>query len=649
MIDILKLPEEVQEILDQKYLEYPPNNKEVIGVLQRHVIGKSAHFDFRFPVNDHLNGWAIVGFNVDDPPTVDKLVPGKGFRAEPKCPGSECNDWRFDIWEEDGTYYFKSKRTEELSLVELARQPKIWLFEKHPVGHTVHFKPGTVGAGVDVPGEMTILARPRIILGSQKPFYHEYYWKGFGPFKDWTKVTIRRVSGRSLEPETKAPGTKKVLLWKFMVNKNQMPYAISNRAMEKGWKPPKNIIPFPVEWTKKNFPEQYQKWLKYMKSSEESSTLSNVRFTLSLVSWMGPPHIRKTPRFKWLLFIDDKKGKLRTFRIDGSPLRGNILGVEELERSSKKWLDYEGPLSHENPWVETRKLEGHMIILDKGTVSYDVEKKNKRELIRLNFKGKKLKGKWSVYQDEEGTSFYTMTKLSEVELEQFEYVFHEHQLVGFKPHWDIRIRTEPGQLFEINLWDDIRKEKRSTALPKICDDMSWFIKEGKKREKMVGNIKSYVTPLDYGKVNIIENTPRFKSFEFHSEKNGLKGLYVLVKEDGKYYFEKESLPGEKRSEELDFNIEQKKGWNYFIVKVHDMRKYSRCESPDMAKEYLKIDIPEGIEVYICLFYRPGKIHGAEVGEVKFYTDKWTKEDAISWIKKNNLDSWEGEQIRKRRE
>jgi hypothetical protein len=645
MIDTTKLPEKIQEELVEKYMEYPPKNKTVIGVIERHEIGNSQHFDFRFPVNNHLNGWAIVGFSKDNPAELSVLVPGKGFRAEPKCEGGECNEYKFEIYEKDGEYYYKIRDNFELSylsLEELSRQPKIWIFPKWKIGERHTFKPGTVGAGVEKPGYMTVLARPKVKLGTQKPFYHEYFLKDFGNYKDWVRVIIRRIKGRALEPKTKVPTEKETLFWKFMIAKDPTPYAISNRAIKKGWKPPKDIIPFPIEWTKKNFPDKYKRWLEYM--GKETKELSKVRFTLSLVSWMGPKHIRGTPRLRWFLFIDDKKeDKVRTFRIDGSPFRNNVLGIIEEERSNRKWLDYEGEIDSKTRWIETKRLKGYMMILDKGTVEYNIEKKDNRELIKLKFNGNKLKSNWEIFQDEPNSDYYTMTRKSTTLSKKLEFVYHKHQLKNRKPHYDIRIKIDNNTLYEINLWRDITEYKGSLGIPKICYDISWFIKEGKNIGKNVGNIPSKIDVIDYGTIEIIEDTPTFKSFKLNGKI--LRGYYVLRKEENRYYFEKSSLPGEERGriELEEFTIEDKKGWNYFYIKVHDMRKYTRCTKD--YKKYLNKIFPDNIEIYICFYHRPNKIHGAEVGMIKFYKENWDYNKAKEWIKSNNLHKWTGELIR----
>ena len=76
------ITEDIVVILQQYYLEYPKGNKETEGVLELHTIGKAAHFDMRFSVNDHLIGYSIVGFNVDMKPDVNTFEIGKGYFPE---------------------------------------------------------------------------------------------------------------------------------------------------------------------------------------------------------------------------------------------------------------------------------------------------------------------------------------------------------------------------------------------------------------------------------------------------------------------------------------------------------------------------------------------------------------------------------------
>lgn len=165
-----------------------------------------------------------------------------------------------------------------------------------------------------------------------------------------------------------------------------------------------------------------------------------------------------------------------------------------------------------------------------------------------------------------------VAKLSKkIQEEELEYVYHRHQLQDKNPHWDIRIKMSPNQLFEFNLWEDIIKTGETLALPKICEDVTWFMHRGQGHNKPVGKIPSKVWVLDYGYVIIKENDSMTKSFLFRStgifEGNRLNGLYSLVrKNDAKWYFEKSSSLKEKE-EPKELDVEDKESLLDLEIKI----------------------------------------------------------------------------------
>jgi len=136
-------------------------------------------------------------------------------------------------------------------------------------------------------------------------------------------------------------------------------------------------------------------------------------------------------------------------------------------------------------------------------------------------------------------------------------------------------------------------------------------------------------------------------------------IVVARKRDNQWYISKAKLPkaltreGDPRTGSYykPFIIEQKRGWDYFIIHIYDIRRFTRCEGKEKAKLYdvLTGKIPTGITLGICLYPRPGKIHGARVAYIKFNLDKWNPEEAEKWIIKNKLHIWSGVQVRKSKE
>ena len=656
MLDIFKLPYKLFMALVGKYMECPKGVHDF--VMESHILTSkfvpeakrvpevgSQHCDWRMSVNGYLVGWSIVGGSVEKMITPKRLLEniGKGFRAETK-----------------------------------AKQPKMWLFKDRPIAKGTDWKPNQyvkemydvrVGQEGEPRGKMFVMTRGKVVFGAQKPYFHEYFLKDKRYFKDWTRIVVRAVRVPKTDPETKEPIEGQYeTLWRVMIPKNQMPYTISDRAMKENWTPPKeNPTPFPVEWTKKNWPEQYAKWLKYMEEKKRKLELSNIRYTFSMHSWRGPIHERGMWIRRWYLFLDDKgRGKVRTFRLEGMPpFETEILAWDE-GRDNRKYLDWEGttrPMSRFNP---NKDLHGQMKILEKGKVEYETSRENGEEHIILKFKGKGqfFTGTWELIQEEKDSDAYVLRKIHEKALENtYDFVLHKHCVRNKDNcHYDIRIK-KGDYLDEFNLYGDIRQLKvgqEVKAHRKTCHSPEkWFITEGKEVKRNIGPIPTWITVLDHGKVQVIEDNPDFVSMYLDSKY--FKHAFFIAKRTGEKGYKSWVFRREREVRALaegnprtgkpysPYVIEQKRGWNYFRVYLYDPREFTRAEPQSKVKKYLPdLEIPEGVTIYIGLYPVPGEIHHARVMMVKFDAEKWSKEKAINWIKQNRLEEFESEMIRERR-
>lgn len=689
MLDELAVPEHIAAELVAKYMEYVCEPREF--VIERHEIGDSQHFDLRLwvgkPYGEFAIGWSIVGFSKDDPAEIEKWLEniGKGFRAETKCVNPYCNEWKFRIYEKNGKYYYVLKEDIE----ELARQPYDWFFPKLKIGESLEIEPGEVGAGQEAPGKFTILTRGVWYSGTQKPYFHEYFLKDDRYFKDWTRIVVRAIKLQKIDPVTKKPTGKYERMWRFMIPKTQVPYAISKRAMEENWKPPKECLyPFPRDWVKKKFPDEYKRWLQWVTKSDEDdiSKLEKIyekkraellskkaKFSLALVSWLGPRAKtgRRMPQFRWYLFIDDKgKGAVRTFLLDGYPFKDEIMTAFEMDRSARKWMGYNGLIGPEVKFNENKRMKAKFDTIDSGSASLDIERtKNNEEVITITFRGKKLRGKWRLIQEEPNTDSYTFEKLSQEE-RIASFVLDKHWFPEDDPeyHYDLRWRIgDNPYLEEFNLYDNILAagvEEPVKAVRKKCniDVDEWMkVKEPGTRLKAYG-VWSKVETIDSGELAIIEDSPNFMSMKIRGRK--LRGYFIARKEDGTWILMRSKLPGEDKLAKVEkyFElsaegdprtgkpydppiIEEKRGWSYFIVHLYDLRKFTRVEPDEMTKEYFpKLEIPEGVSLGIGLYPVPGRRHHARVAYIVFDKDKFTYDQALSWIKKHRLDTWGHVQI-----
>jgi len=639
MLDELQFPEKIVRELQGRYMVYIKQPKPM--VMQSHILTKekgvlypktgSQHIDWRMKIDDELIGWSIVGGSVDNPITPERLLKEspKQFRGETK-----------------------------------GRQPVVWL--------EMGKKREIIEVGVER-GVMERFFKGQWMSGAQKVYYHEYFIKG-GPFKDWTRIEVRAAKVPRLAPG-KIPTPRKERVWLIRIPKDQKPYALG-RGLKKKWKPPKGYIPFPEEWAKKHFPEDYAKWKEFMEAKQFELVAKEIDYTLALATWMGPRARgiagRRMPRFNWYLLLDDRgKGSVRTFFIDGYPLKEKIMGAYEEERAHRKWLTYQGktePSTRFNPNIE---LVGDYTIIDKAKVRYESTYEDKTEVITMSFRGKVLKGKWELRQEEPETDVYTFQKLSEVsELARVRFVLDRHEVPykSGKIHYDLRWEDN-GKVSEFNLYLsplDVGVEEPIKAIRKTCPDMSWLEVKEPDTVKKVGPIKTGVVTIDSGTLEVIEENPNFISFNIYGKK--LKGIYIGRKENREWVFMKSQLPkalslldkyykllqkeGDPKTGKFytPFRIEQKRGWDYFRVHLYDLREFTRIEPQVKNKQYLpELDVPSGVTLRLGLFRVPGKIHQVRVAYIRFDKEQWTYDKATNWIKQNKLHTWIHSMIREKKE
>ena len=636
MLNELHVPRYLARELLQKYIVYLKEPKPF--TIQSHILTKekgtlypksgSQHMDWRMKINGSLIGWSVVGGNINDPITPEKLIQnkGKGFRAEEK-----------------------------------ASQPIQWL--------NVAKKRQFIQTSGESPGIMEILTQGQWMNGASKVYFLEYFLKDPKYFKDWTRIVVRAIQVSGIDPRTKQPTKEKERLWRVMIPVEQMPYALSNRAISKGWKAPSNFVPFPENWCKKKFPKEYERWSQYMKG--ELSELSQIKFTLGLATWEGPvskTH-RRMPQFRWYLLLDDKSGKARTFLLDGYPIKDTVMAAYEQDRSDKKWMEYEGKIKAGTRFNPNKELSGEWSIIDKGNTEYEEREEDGISYIHLKLKGGKLKGKWDIIQEEKGTNVYTFQKdnLAAKELSNATFILDSHEFPenSNKIHYDFRwINQDTGKGEEFNLADNpisSKVEEPIKAVRKECHDVEWFEPKKDKRMKAHG-VWTKVNTIDYGKVEVLEDNPEFISFDIKGNK--LNGYFTTKKLDGTWEFMKSRVPTSLMLSDLaakfyeleqgnpstgnPFNpliVEQKHGWNYFIIHIYDLRKFTKVESSDKVSKYLDISIPDGTTIGVGLYPVPGKLSNARIAYVKFDTSKWNEVKAEQWISSNKLVTWNHIQIR----
>jgi len=664
------------------YMEYPDTRKELSYVMQWHIRGQSVHTDWRMEVDDHLVGWTVL-----TPGGIDKSA-------------STTKEGKAAI-KKTGIQFEAKKKNQGFRAETKSRQPKTWLTVEGVV------KPGEVGATKEHPGVFVIVDTGRVYFGTQKPYFHEYFIKSSrkdGPFSsgDWTRIVVRAVNVSVIDPETKKPKEGTELMWRVLVPGDQVPYAI-DRGFKKKWVPPKGYIPVPPDWRKGDKYEAWETWVKDAwadrgskaptgKEKEEQAWSleqlpfagyknfadcvrknkdkgdpaaycgaikhqvegANSRFVVHYLSYMGQIVVRGIPNQKWFLRIQ-MGDKIHSWEAATDFTRLSPVALTYEGLVDRKWLDFEGDIPPNSKYNPSKSLTGKMSIVDKGSCSVDTEVVEGAERFSIAFHGKELKGKHVVSQEEKRSSIYTIEKLAEL-LEGTEFVLQLHEIetkTGLKKHWDVRI----SKGFEFNIWGNpLELTSEGTgfkAIYKLCKDVQKWMKIDKAKTKMeVGDLKTFVTPIDKGKVTLIdESPPKFLSMEFEGEK--LKGYFVYLEREGLGFFERAKIPhplsaGDptKGDYYTPFQEIRKTGWDYFWLEIYDQKEFSRCvDDPEKYLPALKEAPAEVLEVLVCLYTRQGTIHGARVSRIKF-SDKWTVDQASNWIKSNKLNTWVGELIRK---
>lgn len=303
-------------------------------VIQHHYRGRSCHIDFRYKVNNHLEGFTIAdqepGMIKEDVTSVEQ---GKKLDKNPRL-------WKHEA----GT---------KLLAIPKAPEPVEWLSIEGTV------PPGEVGATKYEYGVFTILDKGTLDLGAQKPYFKEFFlhgkkFKGRYVFRqlsnifreggklppvDLSSITrehleqldvnslrkiiraLRKHLGISkmaavtkpalineimkLVEELQRKGVKRIpedvlepltekseFIWLFWKPADQTPYVLSKRAVEKGWVPPylQSALPREIE---RKIPKKFKYWLH-----KDENTRRTIRDQLVQAIHEGEVKLSEPPTIK---------------------------------------------------------------------------------------------------------------------------------------------------------------------------------------------------------------------------------------------------------------------------------------------------------------------------------------------------------------
>jgi len=515
---------------------------------------------------------------------------------------------------------------------------------------------GKVGATRHHGGFFIIMAKGDVVYGALKPYFKEYFVKDPYCFKDWTRIIVRGVKAQKLDPEKKTPLKGQYeLIWRIMIPETQKPYAITERAKRKGWFPPKGVIPFPLEWAKKHWKEDVEKWLEWVqekwkeKPKGQMKLSKKIKWALFMHTWMGQVVIRGIPNYEFYLRIDDGKQKILSFVFERNPLRyTSISGIYE-GRVAKKWLTFEGDLPPKSPYNPTKKLTVHVIKLDGGDGEIDLEETEEgAKILKLKLNGKILSGNFLLVQEEKGSDIFVFKR----ERRLAKGYFKLYKVKAPKNEFmELLIDAFPNKPYLRVVLGAPELKSGSVCIVEWTRDRSLFEREG---EVVVGGRPFKFTVYDEGEVDTAEVSDYFISFTLVGSK--VNKAYALTKINALWKLEEYTgAQVELQEDPLEgmqykkFKVEEfpRKGYN--IMWIYDPRFFGRAE-PNWQDYLPDLELPEGIiDILLGVYPVIGTIHHVRCMGVQYDPEKISDDEVEKFIKKNKLDKFVSPLIRRKRE
>lgn len=447
------------------FMRIPSEDRTYKFVAQHHFRGKTCHTDPRMEL---VKGEVLIKFTLADlirgtiKEPVTTLEQAKKIDSEPEK-YFKIN-WKTGEWK-------KRQRGSKLVNVEIAAvkaapEPFEWLeFE----GVT---PPGSVGATKNYPGVFHIIDRGTVEYGAQKPWFHEYFYHGKGlnyrvVFRRianiWKKIEgIMDIPLNSLNSFHKAWLQKSIVehcfvfpsfdeidepdweekikfdhlkiydFWEIAKNEvlppsegefgrgdygwlaikpeDQLPYVLSDRAVEEGWIPPLGFSALPRS-IKKQIPKEYRYWtvgaasgmrkvrdelVELMKKGEIKLNIPTLKkavkgkFAYQRIMEKGQLVIRVTGKTYYALRLDIG-GKYYALIMEHSLPEIEEYGAEEvvLKEEKENYLNLEGYIEPSHPANETKNTPMFVEILDKGNLIVYLDNE---EVKKFKLEGKKVKG-----------------------------------------------------------------------------------------------------------------------------------------------------------------------------------------------------------------------------------------------------------------
>lgn len=432
------VPLKEKKLQGDPYLTYPDESKDWKYVVQFHVRGLSVHGDLRLQIGpDTLVGWTLdLGKSLIRPMlrhTSESILTKAGI-TKSDIQALKIAELSSKLEQNADGKKLKeslSKKTQDLTIPQFKTLlNELWKEEVEPIINDPNRKiytqtkgsmsvawlkmegevpAGTVGGTSELEGQIIIMDRGTVEHGTQKSYFHEYWLHGE---RANGRIVIRRLATR---PQWK---TKESFAWlTFFTKKEERPYVISRRAVNRKWYPPKGISALPKE-TRVQIPEEYHYWTSKNANATRDALVDKIghgvalklaaglQFSVKRVWHKGPEVQRGLPVTRYWILIHDGKKVMDAwdFGVDNDPLAET--GITARRKSGDGFSDLlkvNGDIPADHPASMTKKLINHFDTSDSGTARII---KDTNSLLQIRLNGKTLKGVYVFVKEDPGSDMW---------------------------------------------------------------------------------------------------------------------------------------------------------------------------------------------------------------------------------------------------
>ena len=412
------------------FLDFPDESKVYHYIIQHHYRGKTVHCDLRCETDqDFLIGWTLLdGITGKIKEPVMTLVDAKELDAKDLFK----IDWKQGEVKEREVRG-GAIRPANVRAIEKKPEPLEWLDIE---GVT---PPGSVGATREFPGVFHIIDRGVVEYGTQKPYFHEYF---FSQGKLKGRICFRMIGRQTARESTVLPPgieeekPRSPFYWVLMQPIDQTPYVLSQGAIEKNWLPPKGISAIP-DAMRAHVPDRLKFWqgqskAKALESRKELAAMEELatpvvasdlassnqspvsskkaEFVLQHHWWRGQVVVRFGPSTEhWdLRILRDKKIwhlVLKDNPLDNPSVMGYEKSCTDLSAMEKGKKGVE-ELQPGTEWNPTKDTPAFIKALDFGTCTILEDSDTFK---KVEFHGQELKGLFAFTREDPESDFWIMS------------------------------------------------------------------------------------------------------------------------------------------------------------------------------------------------------------------------------------------------